>query len=166
MAHNPRYSVKFRRRREGKTDYKKRLALLKSRVPRFVVRPSNKYITCQFVEYDEKGDKTLVSVTSKKLASFGWTHSGKNLPACYLAGYWAGKQAKKKKIKKAVFDIGLQSPVKSKLFAALKGALDAGVEIPHSDRRLPSDKQLGGEHISDKVQRDFEAVKKKLIQKG
>ena len=44
MATGPRYAVKFRRRREGKTDYKKRLNLLKSELPRFIVRISNKYI--------------------------------------------------------------------------------------------------------------------------
>ncbi|MDK2384746.1 MAG: 50S ribosomal protein L18, partial [Candidatus Korarchaeota archaeon] len=38
MARSARYKVRFRRRREGKTDYKKRLALLKSGLPRMVVR--------------------------------------------------------------------------------------------------------------------------------
>lgn len=136
MATGPRYAVKFRRRREGKTDYKKRLNLLKSGEVRFVVRLSNKYITCQFIKYETEGDKTLVSVSSKKLASHGWKKSGKNKAAAYLSGYLAGKLAEKK-VKKAIFDIGLQSPTNSKLFAALKGAVDAGIIIPHGESKLP-----------------------------
>jgi len=165
MATGPRYAVKFRRRREGKTDYKKRLNLLKSGEVRFIVRLSNKYVTCQFIKYETKGDKTLVSVSSKKLASFGWKHSGKNLVAVYLSGLLAGTLAKKKKISNAILDIGLQSPTNSKLFAALKGAVDAGIEIPHNEKKLPDEKRLCGAHVSDKIQKDFNAIKAKVSKK-
>ncbi|EQD30588.1 50S ribosomal protein L18P, partial [mine drainage metagenome] len=37
MSTGPRYRVAFRRRREGKTDYRARLRLLKSDRPRAVV---------------------------------------------------------------------------------------------------------------------------------
>ncbi|MBT3583115.1 50S ribosomal protein L18, partial [Candidatus Woesearchaeota archaeon] len=47
MASGPRYTVKFRRRRAGKTNYHNRLALLLSRKPRLVIRKTNKYIICQ-----------------------------------------------------------------------------------------------------------------------
>lgn len=164
MATGPRYVVKFRRRREGKTDYKKRLALLRSEQPRFVVRLSNKYVICQFIKYETAGDKTLVSVSSKKLVDFGWKHSGKNLVGAYLSGYLAGKLAIKKKVNKAVFDIGLQSSKNSKVFAALKGAIDAGVEIPHGESRLPAEERLGGAHISEQMQKDFKTVKAKITQ--
>jgi len=162
MATGPRYVVKFRRRRECKTDYKKRLNLLKSELPRFVVRLSNKYITCQFVKYETDGDKTLVSVSSKKLADFGWKYSGKNIVAAYLSGYLAGKLASEKKVKNAVFDIGLQSCKNSKIFAALKGAIDAGIEIPHGDERLPAEERLSGEHLSEQIQKAFKMVKEKI----
>jgi len=56
----PRYSVKPRRRREGKTDYRKRLKLLRSRKVRMVVRKSIKNTQIQFVEYKEGGDNILV----------------------------------------------------------------------------------------------------------
>ena len=61
MAHGAKYRVPFRRRREGKTDYRKRLKLLLSRKPRLVVRKSLNNIIAQIVEYDEKGDRVVVS---------------------------------------------------------------------------------------------------------
>ena len=75
-AFGPLYNVHFRRRREGKTDYAKRLSLLKSGKPRLVVRRTNTSIVVQVIEFGEKGDKTIVSVTSKALNAFGFT--GKN----------------------------------------------------------------------------------------
>ena len=47
MAKNARYNLPYRRRREGKTDYKSRIALIRSGSPRFVVRPSNEHIIVQ-----------------------------------------------------------------------------------------------------------------------
>lgn len=162
MASGPRYVVKFRRRREGKTDYKQRLALLKSNTPRFIVRISNQYVICQVVKYAEGGDKTVVSISSKKLKDFGWKYSGKNLAAAYLSGFLAGKLAKKKKVDKAVFDIGVQSNKSSKLFAALKGAVDAGIEIPHNTSKIPNEEKLCGKNISEQAQKDFNIVKRKI----
>ena len=61
MAIGPRYSVKFRRRRLNKTNYQKRLNLLKSKKPRLVLRRSNAFFYSQVIEYNLTGDKTLVS---------------------------------------------------------------------------------------------------------
>jgi large subunit ribosomal protein L18 len=130
-----------------------------------VVRISNKYVICQLVKYETSGDKTIVSVSSQKLADFGWKHSGKNIVAAYLSGYLAGKLAIKKKNSKAVFDMGLQSSRNSKVFAALKGLVDAGVEIPHGESRLPTEERLGGAHISEKIQKDFKTVKEAIDKK-
>ena len=87
MAKGPKYRVKFRREREGKTDYKKRLALLKSRLPRFVVRVSNKNVLCQVIAHEGAGDKAVASCSSKELAKLGWKASRSNIPAAYLVGY-------------------------------------------------------------------------------
>ena len=65
----PRYSVKPRRRREGKTDYRKRLKLLRSRKVRMVIRKSIKNTQIQFIEYKESGDNILVSAKSNELVS-------------------------------------------------------------------------------------------------
>ncbi len=165
MARNAVYRVKMRRRREGKTDYRKRLAYLKSGKPRAVVRKTLRYIIVQIVEYHEDGDRILVGVNSFHLKKYGWQGSFKNTPAAYLAGYLAGKLALKKGIEEAILDIGLQSPVKgSRVFAALRGMVDAGLEIPHSEEVYPDDSRIKGEHISENVAKMFDEVKAKIME--
>ncbi len=141
--------LKFRRRREGKTNYVKRLALLKSNKPRMVFRKSNRYVTIQFVQFNKTGDKTVVGVSSRQLKKFGW-FGNTNIPSSYLTGFLAGKIAISRGIKHAVLDIGLITPVlKSRPFAALLGALDAGIEIPHDESALPPMKRIEGKHIEE-----------------
>ncbi len=163
MAKNAIYTVKYRRKREGKTHYKKRLELLKSNVDRLVVRVSNTSITLQLVEYHPDGDKVVVTYNSKKLADFGWDFSKKSLPACYLAGLECGVLAKKKGVAKAILDIGLQTPkAGSRIYAALKGVIDAGVEVPSSDNIFPSEERISGQHIANaaSIAKNFTAYKK------
>jgi len=156
----------FKRRLEGKTDYRKRLKLLLSKKPRLVVRVSNKHVRAQIIEFDPKGDKTLVSATSEELKKFGWNASTKNLPACYLVGLLAGKRALKKKIKEAVLDIGLRRSTKgSRVYAVLKGALDAGLSVPHSEEILPPEDRITGQHIveyAEKLKGDKNRFKKQF----
>ena len=148
MARSARYKVKFRRRREGKTDYHKRLALLKSGKIRMVVRKSNRFITVQFVRSKLEGDEIIAYAYSKELEKLGWPFSCKNVPAAYLTGYMAAIRAKKTGIKEAILDIGRYPSTKgSRLYAALKGALDAGLSIPHSEEILPEQERIEGKHI-------------------
>ncbi len=163
MATGPKYNVKFRREREGKTSYKNRLALLKSREARLVVRISNKNVVCQVISYDKDGDKVLASGMSKELTKLGWKGAGSNTPAAYLIGYLCGKKAKKAKVTKAMFDTGLVRVVKgSKVYAALKGAIDAGLDIPHTAEILPPQDRLEGAHIDAKLKTQVTDVKKKI----
>lgn len=143
--------IDFRRKREGKTDYRKRLKLLLSKKIRLAVRISLKNITIQFIEYDEKGDKILVGSSSKELEkSFGWKSSRNNLPASYLTGYLAGKKASKKDIKDAILDMGLMNSVKGcKVYAAVKGVIDAGIHINCSTEVLPDEKSINGGNIAE-----------------
>ena len=142
MASGPRYAVQFRRKRTGSTNFAKRLGLLRARLPRLVVRKSNKFITIQIVQYDAKGDKTLVTAHSSELKEMGWKYGMKNIPAAYLTGMIAAKKAEPKNITKAVLDIGSYTTSKGiKLFAALKGAVDGGLEIAHSPEVLPDEKK-------------------------
>ena len=164
MAHGPRYRVMFRRRREGKTDYRKRLGLLRANIPRAVVRFSNKNVIVQMIEYDSKGDEILVKAYSQELKKFGWDHSStSNTPAAYLTGYLAGSRALKKDIKKVNLDAGLNTITKGgKMFGALKGMIDAGLEIPHSDEILPSEERVMGKHINDSLPELVKKVKKSM----
>jgi len=143
-----------RRRREGLTDYRMRLKLAKSRLPRLVIRKTNRYIIVQVIKCKEGGDETLLTVTSKKLLEYGWKGGLKNLPASYLTGLLAGIQAKKKGLKKAIVDIGLHKPIKgSRVFAAVKGFIDAGVDVPAGEEIFPDEDRIKGAHISDYYRR-------------
>lgn len=150
MARNSRYCTPYRRRKEGKTDYHARKALIVSGKPRVVVRSSLKNMTAQIVAARPEGDKVLVSAHSRELArKYGWKASGGNVPAAYLTGLLCGLKAKAQGMKEAIPDIGLHSPSKgARVFAALKGVLDAGIDVPHSEEKLPDEKRLGGEHIA------------------
>ncbi len=159
MAKGPRYRVHFRRRREGKTDYRHRRAAVASNLPRGVVRCSSRYIYVQLIDFDLKGDKVLASASSKELAKMGWTKGTSNTSAAYLAGFLAGKRAVDNKVKKAILDIGLHAPTKgTKVFAALKGMVDAGLDIPHDPEIIPDESRIKGEHIGDDVPAIFEKV--------
>ena len=156
------YLIYFKRRREKKTKYKKRLALLKSGETRLVIRRSLSNISVQFIDYKPEGDKTIVSAFSSELKKLGWNRTG-NIPAAYLTGLLAGKRAKDKKIEEAVLDLGLQTSTKgSRLYAALKGVLDAGVNVPHSKEILPIEERIKGKHISENIVKQFEETKNKI----
>lgn len=159
----------YRRKREGKTNYKKRLKLLLSGKPRLVIRPSLKNVTAQIIEYNPKGDQTIASAHSRELAKFEWKFSTGNVTTAYLTGLLLGKKALKKKIKEAILDIGLRTPIKgSKVFACLKGVVDAGVSVPVSEEILPSPERISGKHIADyrklnEITKVFEEVKNKIL---
>ena len=146
-ATGPTYYVPFNRRRKGLTNYSKRLKLVKSRVPRMVVRRTLNSIIIQFFTFEDKGDKTVSSTHSSELKEFQWP-SRANIPTAYLTGLLAGYKALKAGVKNAVLDLGLQTPTKdSVVFAALKGAIDAGVKVPSGLKEF-DEKRLKGEHIA------------------
>ncbi len=148
MASKKPKVVPFKRIREGKTDYKKRLSMLKSGKTRIVIRKSNKNLLVQAANYDAKGDKVIISTSSVELKKLGWKYGCGNIPAAYLTGLLAGKKMLKKDVKHAIADMGLYLSVKgSRLYAALKGIIDAGVDVPHSKEILPSDDRIRGEHV-------------------
>lgn len=148
MARTKVMTVNFRRRRERKTDYRQRLQLLKSGKPRLVIRMTLKNVRAQIIEFKPTGDRVILSAESRELQKHGWKYSGSNIPAAYLVGLMIGKKASDKKIGEVVLDIGLKSVMKgSKLFAALKGAVDAGLNVPHSPEILPDDERVSGKHI-------------------
>ena len=73
-----------------------------------------------------------------------------NTPTAYLTGLLAGTKAKKAGITMAVLDIGLKTPVHgAKIFAALKGAIDAEINIPADEKAFPKQERLSGKHIEE-----------------
>jgi len=151
MSFGPSYRVPYRRRREGKTDYKARRALVLSRIPRFVVRGSLAHMIVQIAEAQPKGDRIIASANSRELTkTYGWQGSTSNLPSAYLTGFLCGLRATAGGVKRAILDIGLFSPSKgARIFAALKGAVDAGVEVPCDKEKLPDEKRISGQHIAE-----------------
>jgi len=153
----------FSRRNKGITNYRKRLALLKSGIPRAVVRFSNAKVTVQIIEFSIKGDTVLASASSNDVAEMGWKGSKTNVPASYLSGLLTAKKALKAGIDSAVLDIGRITPTSGgRAFATLKGLVDGGLKIPHSDNLFPSDDRINGSHISEKMTANFENVSKKI----
>ncbi|MBI5804206.1 50S ribosomal protein L18 [Candidatus Pacearchaeota archaeon] len=152
-----------RRRKEMKTDYKARFALLKSEKPRLVVRKTAHQIIAQVVESSIAQDKVIVSVNSKELLKKGWPKekegSLKSIQASYLAGFLLGKKVQGK-INSAILDIGLHENIHgSRIYAVLKGAIDAGLNVAHKKDALPTDERMS----SNKILYDImKKVKEKL----
>jgi len=152
--------VSHKRRREQKTDYKLRLKLLKSGKTRLVIRRSLDNIRVQFVNFNINGDKTESSSISSELKKMGWNHGTGNLPAAYLTGFIAGS---KTKTKEAILDIGMHMNTKgSRIYAALKGVIDAGIAVPHSEEILPDMERIMGKHINPEIENSVNMIIEKI----
>jgi len=173
-AYFSRYQTKYRRRREGKTDYYARKRLIsqaknKYAAPKYrlVVRFSNRYVTVQIVHAKIVGDFVLTHASSKELPRYGIKYGLSNWAAAYATGLLAARRALTKlnladkyegvtepdgtlvetealegegepRPFKAYLDVGLKrTSTGSRVFAALKGASDGGIFIPHSEKRFP-----------------------------
>jgi len=149
LAKTGHYRVKLRRRREGKTDYQARKGLVTSGRPRLITRPSLKNMTVQIAIAKPHGDEVLAAANSHELTkTYGWKAPSGNISAAYLTGYLCGLKAKANGIKEAILDIGLIAPTKgAKIFAALSGVVDAGVDVPHSEEKIVKER-MKGEHIA------------------
>ena len=165
MATKKPKTVLYRRKREGKTSYLKRLKLIKSGKSRLVVRITNQKVIGQVIDFTEQGDKVLAGVDSSSLKKEGWNHGTKNLPAAYLTGLMLGKKALANKCEEVILDTGFKSFLKGgKVSAFLKGVVDSGLNVPHgSDDIFPSEDRIMGKHINDKLPTDVEKVKQKIM---
>ncbi len=161
------YTVGYKRKRQGKTNYNKRRKLTLSNKPRLVVRRSNKNVIVQIIQYNPDGDKVLSTATTKEIQRLGWKTARRNTPAAYLTGLLCGKKAN---VKEAILDIGLNEPIKgSIIYAALKGVIDAGIKVPHSKEIFPSEDRIKGKHIELQIKKQneiaqiFEEIKSKIL---
>lgn len=99
-AYFKRFQVKYKRRRQGKTDYRQRLRLTiqdknKYATPkyRFAVRFTNKDICCQVIHATIKGDITMTSAYSHELPSYGLKVGLTNYAAGYCTGLLCARRA-------------------------------------------------------------------------
>ena len=142
------YTVPYRRKREGRTDYKKRMKLLLGMRPRLVVRRSLKHMSMQIINYEPKGDKVIASAHSNELKKLGWKAGTGSISAAYLTGLLLAKKAGQKL--NCVLDMGQHTSVKgSVLYGAVRGAREGGLDIPCADEVLPSDARVNGKHIAE-----------------
>ncbi len=165
------YTVNYRRKRQGKTEYRNRLRLIQSKRTRLVIRKSNKNIIIQAVNYDQNGDKIVTMTNTKELQKLGWKGNTKNMSAAYLCGLLFGKKWKVKEI--LVPDIGQYTSVKGcKLYAVIKGVVDSGVKVAHSPEVFPSEDRIKGNHVVEfakKIKQDkkqYEKLFSLYIKKG
>jgi len=208
-AYFKRFQVKFKRRREGKTDYRARKRLVaqdknKYNSPkyRFVVRITNKDVITQVTYAKIQGDVVMSAAYAHELPRYGMSVGLTNYAASYATGLLLARRllTKLKLADKykgntevtgqdynveeitdgprpfcAFLDVGLRrTTTGSKIFAAMKGATDGGIDIPHSEKRfvgyddegkkLNADvlrKYIFGGHVSDymkKVQEEDDAT--------
>ena len=163
MAQGKRQRRRYKRRSTGQTDYHRRLKLLRSGTPRAVVRVTNTQVICQLVEYDAEGDQVIAAADGSSLrGKYAWPAkvSTKSVPAAYCTGYALAKQVQKSGHDEAVLDIGLAASTRgNRVFAALKGMIDGGLWVPHSEDIFPSDERLAGEHIDKSIAGAVEKTK-------
>ena len=136
--------------------------MLRGGALRAIVRVSNTQVVCQLAQFDPEGDRIVASFSGNNLAAYGWPvgASTKSVPACYVAGYALGKSALSAGHDSAILDIGLASSSPgNRIFAALKGMIDAGLDVPHGDGVLPSDDRANGAHIDDSLAAAVDAAK-------
>lgn len=164
MSSGPRYRVPFRRRREGRTDYRIRLKLLKGDTTRAVVRFSHRRVDVSLVAYAPEGDRVVARADSFELSRLGFPPTSRaSTPAAYLTGYLAGLRAKAVGTEEAILDLGLRHPSPGgRALATLKGLLDAGVDVPHGETTFPPADRLNGTHLPKKLPEPLEAYKMKL----
>ncbi|MBI2148092.1 50S ribosomal protein L18 [Candidatus Woesearchaeota archaeon] len=150
MKKGKAYTLDFRRKRKGKTDYRTRLNLLVSRNFRVVLRRMLNNFSVQIVDFSEKGDRVLVSAYTRELIKYGWKGHRGNVSSSYLVGLLCGLKAKKKNINSGVADFGCFRIIRgSSFFAALKGLIDSGFNISVSEKYLPSEDRIKGLHIQN-----------------
>ena len=159
--------VSKRRRSENKTDYLKRLKLLKSEAPRIVFRRTNRYIIAQYVISIEAQDKVELGITSRKLKEYGWPEefdgSLKSVTAAYLTGFLMGKEIIKKKMETPIVDFGMTRVLsQNKTFAFIKGLVDAGIKVKCPEEHFPDEERISGKHLREDFSKIFKEIKLKI----
>ena len=142
------YIATLKRIRNGRTNYRKRAALLLSRRRFVTITVSDENVQAQIAYPMAKGDVTITSSHSRELTRFGWHGSLNSLPACYLTGLLLGKKSLRKNLDEAVLYTG-KNPFTSRVAACLKGIIDSGMKVPASDSSFPPEERLVGNHIAE-----------------
>ncbi|XP_054715933.1 60S ribosomal protein L5-A-like [Uloborus diversus] len=215
-AYFKRFQVKFRRRREGRTDYYARVRLVvqdknKYNTPKYrmIVRFTNKDIICQIAYARIEGDVIVCAAYAHELPRYGVKVGLTNYAAAYCTGLLLARRLLHKFKMDSIYegvvdangedyavedvegkpgafrcylDVGLaRTTTGARVFGAMKGAVDGGLDIPHSNKRFPGydaeskefnaevhRKHIFGQHISEYMRmlmdEDEEAYKRQFSQ--
>jgi len=120
------------------------------------VNITNENTQVQILKPNMTGDMVVSSAHSRYLLEKGWKGSRKSVSAAYLTGYLAGKKALGQGAKDAILYTGTKKYTQ-RMAAALKGVIDAGVQVPANDETFPSDDRINGEHLT--VKNDVSKIK-------
>jgi len=150
------YSKILRRLREEKTNYRKRGTMLIGKRDFVTVNITNENTQVQILTPGMTGDTVVASAHSRYLLEKGWKGSRKSVPAAYLTGYLAGKKAMGKGAKDAILYTGTRR-FTQRMSAALKGVIDAGLQVPADPETFPSDERINGDHLT--VKNDVSRIK-------
>merc|ERR1712136_161417 len=171
-AYFKRYQVKYKRRRQGVTDYyaRKRLVVQdknKYNTPKYrmIVRFTNKDIITQIAYARIEGDVIICAAYAHELPRYGVKVGLTNYAAAYCTGLLLARRLLNKfgldsvyegnteidgdeyyvedadgqpGAFRAFLDVGLaRTTTGARVFGAMKGAADGGLDIPHSTKRFP-----------------------------
>lgn len=171
-AYFKRFQVKYKRRREGRTDYQARKQLViqdksKYNTPKYrmIVRFTNKDIICQIAYARIQGDVIICAAYAHELPRYGVKVGLTNYAAAYCTGLLLARRLLQKFKLDALYtgteevngdeyqvesidgkpgafrcylDVGLvRTTTGARIFGALKGAVDGGLDMPHSMKRFP-----------------------------
>ena len=150
------YAKILRRLREEKTNYKKRGTMLMGKRDFITVNITNQNTQVQILKPEMTGDKVVSSAHSRYLIEKGWKGSRKSVSAAYLTGYLAGKKALGQGAKDAILYTGTKKYTQ-RMAAALKGVIDAGVDVPANEETFPPADRINGDHLT--VKNDISKIK-------
>ncbi len=153
------YSQILRRLREQKTNYRRRGAMLMGKRDFITVKISNENTLVQIHKPKLSGDQVIASAHSRFLLEKGWKGSRKSISAAYLTGYLAGKKAVGKGMKDAILYSG-NDRYTQRMASALKGVIDAGLQVPVDEETFPADERIKGDHL--KVKNDIGKIKSSI----
>jgi len=156
---------------------------------RLVVRFTSRKVICQIMYATIRGDMIVAQASSTELGNFGVPVGHKNYAAAYCTGLLIARRVLKKfgldetfkgkeeidgedyhvedeendqRPFKCILDVGLQTTaVGHRMWGALKGAVDGGLHIPHTNKKFPGFKPA--EEKGQDPEYDAEAHKEKIF---
>ena len=150
MVKQAKYITIFRRRREGKTNYRRRRKAVLSKRPLLYVFVSGRNTSIQILSPRPRGDAVLVAANSRELLEYGWKASRHSIPGAYLTGLLLGAKAKAAGIKDAILYTNVRAYHSGgRTAAAVKGIIDAGFKLPVGEESLPKAERVSGKHVAD-----------------